>query len=121
MACLLAWGISSAALRPLYPLDETRYASVAWTMYREGSWWPMLGSQLYTHKPPLLFWLMHVAWKIGGYSVPPLRVLTLVLTMACLWRSMTLSAALWGRRPGVLLVPALLAGNWYVSFMGVAL
>ena len=121
MAATLVWGVSSAFLRPLYPLDETRYASVAWTMQRLGSWWPMLGESPYTHKPPLLFWLMRLAWWVGGVSAPALRLLMLALTMACLWRSMTLSGALWGRRPGVVLVAALLAGCWYVAAMGTAL
>ncbi len=120
MACFLMWGLSSAFLRPLYPLDETRYASVAWTMQRLGSWWPMLGETLYTHKPPFLFWLMRLAWWVGGFSAPPLRLLMLALTMACLWRSMALSGALWGRRPEVGLVAALLAGSWYVATMGTA-
>lgn len=118
--CLLAWGGSSAVLRPLYPLDETRYASIAWIMRRLGSWWPVLGEQLYTHKPPLLFWLMRLAWLVGGYSTVSLRLLMLALTMACLWRSMVLSSILWGRRPEVVLAAALLAGNWYVAAMGTA-
>ena len=118
--CLLVWGGSSAVLRPLYPLDETRYASIAWAMRRLGSWWPVLGEQLYSHKPPLLFWLMRLAWWVGGYSTLSLRLLMLALTMACLWRSVVLSSMLWGRRPEVVLAAALLAGNWYVAAMGTA-
>ncbi|VAW74626.1 Polymyxin resistance protein ArnT, undecaprenyl phosphate-alpha-L-Ara4N transferase; Melittin resistance protein PqaB, partial [hydrothermal vent metagenome] len=44
-------------LRPLLPVDETRYLSVAWEMWSRGDFLvPYLNGEAYSHKPPLLFW-----------------------------------------------------------------
>ena len=48
-------------LRPLMPVDETRYLAAAWEMRTSGSAWvPHLNGALYGHKPPLLFWLINL-------------------------------------------------------------
>ena len=45
------------------PVDETRYLAVAWDMWREGNFLvPHLNGEPYSHKPPLLFWLIHLAY-----------------------------------------------------------
>lgn len=54
-------------LRPVLPIDETRYLAVAWEMYREGNWLvPHLNGEPYSHKPPLLFWLVAGLWQMVG-------------------------------------------------------
>ncbi|HEY3011669.1 MAG TPA: hypothetical protein VGJ36_02890, partial [Gemmatimonadales bacterium] len=54
---VILWGILVAvalAVRPLLPVDETRYLSVAWEMWRRGDWLvPYLNGSPYTDKPPL--------------------------------------------------------------------
>ena len=46
------------AIRPLMPIDETRYVSVAWEMWTRGDFLvPYLNGEAYSHKPPLLFWM----------------------------------------------------------------
>ncbi len=63
------------ATRPLIPIDETRYASVAWEMHTSGDFLvPHLNGQLYSHKPPLFFWLMNGMWSIFGLGAWPARV-----------------------------------------------
>lgn len=58
---------ASAIVRPILPVDETRYLTVAWEMWRTGNWAvPHLNGLPYDHKPPLLFWLIQVGWWIGG-------------------------------------------------------
>ncbi len=53
--------------RPLLPVDETRYISVAWEMYDKHSFLvPLLNSEPYHHKPPLLFWLIDLFWYVFG-------------------------------------------------------
>ena len=53
--------------RPLLPVDETRYISVAWEMYSKHSFLvPLLNGEPYHHKPPLLFWLIDFLWYIFG-------------------------------------------------------
>ncbi|MBF0252143.1 MAG: glycosyltransferase family 39 protein, partial [Alphaproteobacteria bacterium] len=52
---------AAIVLRPLLPIDETRYLSVAWEMWRSGDFWvPTKNDELYSHKPPFLFWQMHM-------------------------------------------------------------
>ena len=69
---LLAWGIFSVAsiwLRPLWPVDETRYLSVAWDMWLRGDLLvPYVNGRPYSDKPPLLFWLMHLGWAVFGVN-----------------------------------------------------
>ena len=53
--------------RPLIPIDETRYLTVAWEMRLSGDWLvPHLNGEAYSHKPPMLFWLINLAWAIFG-------------------------------------------------------
>ncbi|WP_052074409.1 ArnT family glycosyltransferase [Shewanella mangrovi] len=54
-------------IRPIMPIDETRYISVAWEMWQSGNWLvPHENGQPYAHKPPLLFWLINLAWSVTG-------------------------------------------------------
>ena len=56
-------------LRPLLPVDETRYLSVAWDMWQNDNFLvPHLNGAPYSHKPPLLFWFMHLGWSIFGVN-----------------------------------------------------
>jgi 4-amino-4-deoxy-L-arabinose transferase-like glycosyltransferase len=72
LALLAGWAVFAVAsiwLRPLWPVDETRYASVAWEMWLRGDFLvPHLNGEPYSHKPPLLFWLMHVGWLVFGVN-----------------------------------------------------
>lgn len=55
------------ATRPLAPIDETRYLSAAWEMWTRGDWLvPHLNGATYSHKPPLLFWLINIGWLVFG-------------------------------------------------------
>lgn len=75
-------------LRPLMPIDETRYMAAAWEMHQGGSVLvPHLNGQIYGHKPPLLFWLINLVWLFSGVSefaarlvAPAFAVGTVVLT-----------------------------------------
>lgn len=61
---------TAIAFRPLLPIDETRYMTVAWEMYLCGNWFAPLtvNFQPYHHKPPMLFWLINAAWSVFGVS-----------------------------------------------------
>ncbi len=66
--CLLL-SLTGIFLRPLFPVDETRYITVAWEMYAGHDWLlPTLNFEPYHHKPPILFWLMMSLWSIFGVS-----------------------------------------------------
>lgn len=72
LALLAGWAVFSAAsiwLRPLWPVDETRYASVAWEMWLRGDFLvPYINGEPYSHKPPLLFWLIQLGWGLFGVN-----------------------------------------------------
>lgn len=55
--------------RPVFPVDETRYLTVAWEMFSTGDYiLPHLNHQPYDHKPPLLFWSINALWHLFGIS-----------------------------------------------------
>jgi len=88
LALLGGWALFSIAsiwLRPLWPVDETRYASVAWEMWLRGDFLvPYVNGEPYSHKPPLLFWLIQLGWGLFGVNdwwprlVAPLCALTAI-------------------------------------------
>jgi 4-amino-4-deoxy-L-arabinose transferase-like glycosyltransferase len=90
LAALQLW------LRPLLPVDETRYLSVAWEM-----WWradflvPHLNGEAYHHKPPLLFWMIHGLWSVVGVSELAARLLPVGLSLIALWWSALLAGRVW--------------------------
>lgn len=81
-AALIALCAAVVAL-PAFPVDETRYLTVAWEMRTTGSWiLPTLNFEPYSHKPPLLFWLINAGWSLFGVAVWPAR-LAGALSMVC--------------------------------------
>ena len=102
---ILLWCVSVVAaigLRPLLPVDETRYAAVAWEMHVSGDWLvPHLNGQPYHHKPPLLFWLMNLGWSIGGVGEIWTRLVAPLCGLAALLLSAALSRRMWPGRPRV--------------------
>ena len=65
--CVLVF--SGLVLRPLIPVDETRAVSVAWEMWQRGDFLvPYLNGKPYSHKPPLLQWVIHLSWFVFGVN-----------------------------------------------------
>lgn len=74
-----------ALFLPALPIDETRYLSVAWELRNSPSWLLLhLNGELYSHKGPLLFWLINVAWTAAGLNVWIVRLGMLVVSLASL-------------------------------------
>ena len=72
-------GISMSVM-PLLPVDETRYMTVAWEMYHNKSWiLPTLNFEPYSHKPPMLFWLINMVWQVTGLEMWGVRILNGVI------------------------------------------
>ncbi len=69
-ATALVLFLTAVLFRPLLPIDETRYMSVAWEMYLNHGWFKPLTMNFepYHHKPPLLFWLINLSWSLFGVS-----------------------------------------------------
>jgi len=84
------------ALRPLLPIDETRYITVAWEMWQNGDFWvPTLNGELYSHKPPLYFWFMHLGWAVFGVSEIWARMVAPLFGLGTLLMTARLAHHLW--------------------------
>src|SRR5215469_11380885 len=61
---LLGAGIG---LRDPWPSDEPRFTLAAKQMVESGDWlFPHRGRELYSDKPPMLFWLEGLSYKLTG-------------------------------------------------------
>ena len=89
-------------LRPLLPVDETRYTAVAWEMWRTGNWLvPHLNGEPYSHKPPLLFWLTNLGWSIGGVSETWARLVAPLASLASAAMTIAIALRLWPNGPAI--------------------
>ncbi len=87
---------AALASRPLLPVDETRYLAVAWDMWREGNFLvPHLNGEPYSHKPPLLFWLINLGWAVFGVNEWWPRLVAPLFGLGSLFLTARLARALW--------------------------
>ena len=99
-------------LRPLLPIDETRYLTVAWEMFLRHDWLAPLtkNGEPYHHKPPFLFWMINAVWAITGPSrwaatIPPVAMglASVYLTIMLAQRLFMHGAQIAGRVPYILM------------------
>jgi len=114
-AAVLLFGallVAAALLLPAFPVDETRYLTVAWEMRATGSWsLPTLNFEPYAHKPPLLFWLINASWSAFGLGVWPARMVGVGATVVVLIFTHGLDRRLGpARSPGLALSALMLLG-----------
>lgn len=82
--------------RPTLPVDETRYLAVAWEMWLRGDFLvPYLNGETYSHKPPMLFWLIHAGWGVFGVNDWSPRLIAPLFGLGCLFLTRSLGLALW--------------------------
>lgn len=120
-AAIVLWALFVLAVLPwraLTPIDETRYATVAWEMWLRRDFVVLwLNGEPYGHKPPLLFWLVNVGWAVFGVNAWwPLVIpaLASAVSMLLLHR---IATRLWPDRPPVAQIAPLLlfgAAQWAV-------
>jgi hypothetical protein len=105
--------LAALATRPPIPVDETRYLSVAWEMWHSGQFLvPHLNGEPYSHKPPLLFWLMHLGWAAFGVSDWWARSVAPLFGLGALFLARGVAGRLWPERPAAAAaVPWLLLGS----------
>ena len=119
----LLWGLLTSVslyIRPLFPIDETRYAAVAWEMWLRNDFLvPYLNGEAYSHKPPLLFWLMQLSWCLFGVNDWSLRLISPLFSLASLFLSGAVAATLWPERKRLAAVtPLLLLGSFFWMIYG---
>jgi len=89
VACAIAW-------RPLLPVDETRYLTVAWEAHVTGDYLVShLNTETYAHKPPLLFWLINAVWSITGLNEYAARLVSPLAGIVCLLLTAVMARRLW--------------------------
>ena len=96
----LAVCMAMILLRPLLPVDETRYLTVAWEMWTTGSpVVPHLNGAVYSHKPPLLFWIINLVWTVTGPSEIAARMVGPAAGAVAVVLTGRLARALWPDAP----------------------
>ncbi len=85
------------AARPLLPIDETRYLTVAWEYMTRGTYiLPTLNFDPYHHKPPMLFWLINAMWSFFGTTdIWAARLVTLIGSLGTLFMTHQIARVLW--------------------------
>ena len=88
--------------RPMTPIDETRYISVAWEMWLRGDFLvPFKNGATYSHKPPLMIWMYQAGWAVFGVNEWWPRLVSPLFAAACVFLTMALSRRLWPQRYGI--------------------
>ena len=111
--------LTALLTRTLVPVDETRYAAVAWEMWQRGDFLvPWLNGEPYSHKPPLFFWLVHAGWWLFGVSEWVVRAIAPLVALLALLASGYLARQLWPKTDAPKwLVPWVLFGSiCYTAF-----
>jgi len=115
LPALLCLGLVAVSLatRGLIPIDETRYAAVAWEMSTGGDYLvPHLNGAPYSHKPPLLFWLVCLGWRAFGISEGWPRIVPALFSLASLFLTARIARRLWPQDAGAAaLAPWILVGT----------
>ncbi|WPD24324.1 MAG: glycosyltransferase family 39 protein [Candidatus Electrothrix scaldis] len=100
---VLLWlGVLLSALisRPPFPIDETRYLSVAWEMWHNQQFLvPHINGIPYSHKPPLLFWLIHAGWALFGVNAWSARLTAPFFGLFSILLTVRLAKVLWPDQP----------------------
>lgn len=98
-ALILAAGIG---LRDPQPPDEPRFVLAAKQMVDSGQWlFPMRGSELYAHKPPLFIWMQAASYPLVGDWRIAFLLPSLLAALGTLWLVHDLARRLWNPRVAV--------------------
>ncbi|GAB6042141.1 ArnT family glycosyltransferase [Endothiovibrio diazotrophicus] len=121
----LAWSLgwllllaASLAARSYVPIDETRYVTVAWEMWLRGDFLvPHLNGELYSHKPPLMFWLYDLGWWLFGVNDWWPRLVAPLFGLGSLWLTRNLARRLWPEREALAdHAPLIVLGGLFWAF-----
>lgn len=102
LALLAAVMLIALFARPLLPIDETRYLAVAWEMRISADPLHLTRNfEPYTHKPPLLFWIINLVWLVTGVSEFAGRLVGPAFTLAVVAGTAALARRFWPGDEGV--------------------
>lgn len=104
--------LAALIFRPLLPVDETRYMTVAWEMFLQKQYAVLsLNFDPYHHKPPMLFWMMNMVWEVCGVSRWAALIPVFAAASSVLFLTQSLARRLLCARRSSLLVPWLMLGS----------
>ncbi|MEW6131779.1 MAG: glycosyltransferase family 39 protein [Pseudomonadota bacterium] len=87
-------------VRPLTPIDETRYVGVAWEMWLKDEYLVLFkNGEPYSHKPPLLFWLYNLGWAVFGVNEWWPRLVSPLFSLGGLLLTLSIARRLWPDEP----------------------
>jgi 4-amino-4-deoxy-L-arabinose transferase-like glycosyltransferase len=96
--------------------DEGRYAEIAREFFVLGDWGiPHLNLLPYLEKPPLVYWLTALSFKVGGFTEAAARLPSALSALGGVFLAYGLGRALWGPGPGVLCALVLASAAGYVA------
>jgi len=99
LALWLALLVVALLCRPPLPIDETRYLSVAWEMWQSHQFLvPHINGLPYSHKPPLLFWLIQAGWGLFGVNEWSARLTAPLFGLFSIVLAVRLARLLWPDR-----------------------
>ncbi|QDT05915.1 Undecaprenyl phosphate-alpha-4-amino-4-deoxy-L-arabinose arabinosyl transferase [Rubripirellula lacrimiformis] len=88
---------------PLIDRDETRYAEIPREMLATGNWvLPQLNFQTYYDKPPLVYWLCAICYRLFGISEASARLVPALSALATIGATVFFGNRLFQRRVGLL-------------------
>ena len=120
---LILWvlvAVLGVSARPLLPVDETRYLSVAWEMWLHHNWLvPHLNGEPYSHKPPLLFWLINASWAVFGVNDFTARLIAPLFAGLNMVMVALLAKRIWPDKTAIAqIAPLFLIGGTYYAGYG---
>lgn len=106
-------GLWALFIRVPVPIDETRYLTVAWEMWLRHDLLVLhLNGAPYSHKPPVLFWLIQAGWALFGVNEWWPRLIGPLSSVAAIGIATRLARTLWPQDSATAdRVPWILAGS----------
>jgi 4-amino-4-deoxy-L-arabinose transferase-like glycosyltransferase len=96
--------------------DEGRYAEIAREMLVLKDWLiPHLNRLPYLEKPPMVYWLTAISFKVFGFTAAAARLPSAVSALAGLFLAYGLGRVLWGQMSGILGALVLATSVGYVA------
>ena len=121
---ILLMSLCATVALPITPIDETRYVSAAWEMWNNHSFLvPYLNGEAYSHKPPMLFWLMHAGWALFGVNDLTPRLIPGIFSLLSLILVYRISLRLWPQERKTAVCAALILAStviwdvWSIAIM----
>jgi len=84
-------------------INAAKYAQVGREMIDNRDWVNLtIGGDAYDQKPPLLFWIAAIVFRLSGVSVIAYKIAVLLVSLAGIYGTFKLAELFYGRKTGIL-------------------